>query len=131
KVEHLRFSPDNIKMVSSYIDKGYPLIWHMDARDLRIWVNRNRERRTRLPDESAKTELTPGKVAGHALLIIGYNIRENEIALSDSTELGSSETAIWIHASEAKAAHQSRTELLVVIPPGRTGGKNFLKAKWY
>ncbi|MEM1158754.1 MAG: C39 family peptidase [Verrucomicrobiota bacterium] len=131
KVEHLRFTPDNIKMVASYINKGYPLIWHMDAQDLRRWVSRNRQRRGKLPDDSANTSLNPSRLAGHALLIIGYNSREQEIALSDSTELGSSETVIWIHASEARAAHQSRTELLAVIPPGRTGGKDFLKAKWY
>lgn len=131
KVEHMRFSPDNLKKVSSYINKGLPIIWHMDAQDLKRWVDRNKHRRGRLPQGSESDVLNPMRWAGHALLIIGYNSREGEIALSDSTELGSGEQVIWIHTSEAKAAHQEQTELLAVIPPGRTGGKDFLKARWY
>ena len=131
KVQHLRFSPDNIKQIATYIDKGLPLIWHMDSQHLRSWVKRNRTRRSSLTDDSANTKLNPYTFAGHALLIIGYNSREEEIALSDSTELGSSEATIWIHASEAKAAHMSRTEILAIIPPGRTSSGSFQKTRWY
>ncbi len=130
KVEYLRFTPDDLKSVSSYIDKGLPLVWCMDAQNLRMWVARNRTRRSNLPDETANPDL-PGQYAGHALLIIGYNIREQELALSDSTELGSSESAIWIHVSEANTAHSRQTELVAIIPPGKSGSQDFLKAKWY
>jgi hypothetical protein len=130
KIKHLRFPPEDLKQVATYINKGLPLIWHMDAQKLRYWVNRTRSRRGHLNDDSVDVNMSQSK-AGHALLIIGYNLKENEIGLSDSTELGSSETIIWIHAEEAAAAHQRSKELLTVIPPGRSGSRDFLKARWY
>ncbi|MEM6821868.1 MAG: C39 family peptidase [Verrucomicrobiota bacterium] len=133
RVQHLRFDPSDLKKLKKQIDSGYPLIWHMNAQFLREWVSRNRFRRDRLPDTPRYT--IPTKMAGHALMIIGYNIRNQEIALSDSTELGSSIPMIWIHAEEAQKMHQRSTELLAIIPPnakgtaGQSGG--FQKARWY
>jgi len=131
QVERVHFSPDNLKGVATYIDRGLPLIWHMDAYPLRPWVERNQRRRTKLPDGPDLINPT-STINGHALLIIGYNLREKEMALSDSTELGSSIAAIWIRQSEAGAVHQRRTDLLAVIPPGKeSANPDFLKARWY
>lgn len=131
QVKYLRFYPEDINSVAGYIDQGLPLIWHMNSQFLREWVRRNSSRRGSLPDSPIYANPS-GPIQGHALLIIGYNKQHGELALSDSTELGSSLDAIWIHGEEAAATHQRRTELLAILPPNRSGGKrDFLKAKWY
>ncbi len=129
RVEYLRFQPGEIQAVKKYIDQGLPLIWHMNAVQLPSWVQRNRSRRDALPD--GPDLLAGGNMAGHALLIIGYNIRNQELALSDSTDLGSSQDSIWIRIKEAQSAHMPKTELLAVWPPGKSGSGGHLKANWY
>lgn len=117
--------PSNIQHVKSYIDRGLPLMWAMDAQLLGEWALRSVRRDKALPRE--KFMPTEGALPmPHALLVVGYNMRNKEIALSDSTDLGSNLDMIWIHADEA--AHVSiptssnKSEMVVLEKGGGGGG---------
>jgi hypothetical protein len=51
------------------------------------------------------------------VLIIGYNARHNEVAISDSTELGHTTPEIWARAEEIKQCHVPSEPLIVLRPP--------------
>lgn len=117
-------APDLMK-IKSYVDKGVPLIWGMDARDMREWVDRSEKRSSKLPQAKAPVPPAPGakeEVAGHCLMVIGYNAGFQELALSDSTELGSGKKEIWISVADAAKADLKQGLIAVVPRLGATGG---------
>jgi len=115
QLDYPRHSPDNLTELARHIDQGLPVVWAMDAQLLPEWVRQSRSRRSQLPDSPPRT---PGpEKAYHALLIIGYNARFKEVALSDSTELGHSTPEIWASAEEIKLCHVPSEPLVVLRPP--------------
>lgn len=128
--------PPNLEFVRGHIDAGRPILWGMDARQFPAWVARSVKRTTRLPPAQPATP--PPQPAPHALLIIGYNVGFQELALSDSTELGSRFPEIWISLADVQAADLGQ-ELVVLAPkiapssgPGGTGTPTGHPTKrWY
>jgi hypothetical protein len=115
RVEYLRHAPDNLTELAQSIDAGLPVIWAMDAQLLPGWVAQSRARRDSLPPSPLRL---PGpEKAYHAVLIIGYNARHNEVAISDSTELGHTTPEIWARAEEIKQCHVPSEPLIVLRPP--------------
>ncbi len=110
--------PPTLDMLRSQIDAGRPVLWGMDSRQFPAWVARSVKRTTRLPAPTPGT--LPPDPAPHALLIIGYNAGFQEIALSDSTELGARFPEIWITLADAQAADMGQE--LVVLTPATTSG---------
>ena len=134
QVEYPRASPDDFAFLKRHIDQGIPIIWGMDSQLLTIWATRSQMRRTRLPSTPPIIESMPGTPALHALLIVGYNERFREIALSDSTEFGHSMPYIWVPAAEIKLANADRIEnFAIVIPPASRGApaRAFVRPRWY
>ncbi|NJK91819.1 MAG: hypothetical protein HC904_08340 [Blastochloris sp.] len=129
KVRSLPQTPRGIAAIKPHIDQGLPVIWYMNAATLREWVGRNSMRNKHLPPTTFSTKNIPP--AYHALLIIGYNEGYKEIALSDSTELGSSLPSIWIHEAEFLDADLGQDSLTVIVPPATSGGGGFIKPRWY
>lgn len=119
KMQLLKPDALGLGMVKAYIDQASPLIWCMDARELRYWVQRSRKRSSYLIDDAEGVAKDPyaalRQPAAHALLIIGYNAALKEFALSDSTELGSGEGEIWIR--EKDLLSYSLPEGLVAVLP--------------
>jgi hypothetical protein len=115
KLDYLRQSAHDLDAVASYIDRGLPLVWGIDAQLLREWVAQSRSRRGALPSQPARK--LPGDPAYHGLLIIGYNQKNKELALSDTTELGHTTPEIWISQEEARLCGIPSAPLIAVIPP--------------
>jgi hypothetical protein len=131
QVTYIRPGQNDFSALKPYIDQGLPLIWGMNANRLSDWVLRNRQRKEQLPPTTFSTkEAAP---ALHALLIIGYNNNYKEIALSDSTEMGSSTPCIWIKTTEMQDAEYGAMPKIVVIPPAGSNQARagFIKPKWY
>lgn len=126
QVVMLKGGPDKIPTIKAYIDQGVPVIWNMDARDLALWVLRNPERKSSLPKRSfTKDELEKygqKEQALHTLLVVGYNARYKELALSDSTQMGHGEPEIWVTLEEAKKAHEASSgNHMVAVAPDLKG----------
>lgn len=130
EVEFVKGNPGDLNVVRTYIDRGSPLIWALDAEQMPAWVERTRQRSNRLPDGDVPFG---EKELPHALLVVGYNSAFQEIALSDSTELGANAKTIWIRASEAeKASTNGEKEMVALKKSGSSGGsKHNIKAAPY
>jgi hypothetical protein len=133
KLDYLRETADNLPALQKYIDQGYPLVWGIDAQLLRQWVDQTQRRREELASEDKVARTPEGPPAYHALLIIGYNLSKNEIALSDSTELGHTTPEIWITKEEAKRVSIASAPLIALLPPNSlvVPARPFKKARWY
>lgn len=139
-VELISKAPPTIQSVRTYIDRGIPVIWGMDARDLPAWVLRSMKRGSKLEvnptEDAAKGD---GKiVAPHCLMIIGYNAGYNELAISDSTELGSGIPEIWITQNDAGRSDLGEEKIVVspkiggvATPSGTSGTGGAAGKKWY
>ncbi len=131
EVEFVKGNPGDLSLVRKHIDQGTPLIWAMDAQPLADWATRSKKRSNRLPDSKVTFD---DKKLPHALLVVGYNAAFQEIALSDSTELGANAKTIWIRASEAEHATSDQDKEMVVLKRAGgagTGSKNNIKAVPY
>lgn len=115
RVSYLRGGPDDYDLLSKYIDQGLPVVWAMDARLLPQWVLQSQSRRSSLPAQEPRQPI--GTPAFHALLIIGYNRKAKEVALSDSTELGHRTPEIWASAEEIRRSHVPSEPLIALLPP--------------
>lgn len=77
--------PLGIKTISKYIDQGLPVMWsYLTTRTFQFETNRNTARRN---GQEIKTQKKPdinSGCIGHICLIIGYNEKTSEIAISDS-----------------------------------------------
>ncbi|NJL18916.1 MAG: hypothetical protein HC901_00980 [Bdellovibrionaceae bacterium] len=113
-----------VSAVKSYIDRGVPLLWALNAAQLPEWVARSANRTGRLKEIKPVRGAKEPPDAPHALMIIGYNSGFNELCLSDSTELGASSPEIWIMAKEAEQMGYRETEMVAVVPKalGSDGG---------
>jgi hypothetical protein len=122
---------NDFNSLKPYINQGLPIIWGMNANRLAEWIVRVRDRRDKLPATTFSNVGAPP--APHALLIIGYNNFHQEVALSDSTELGSSTPVIWIRVQEMIQAEFQNNEKIVVLPPGNSpsSGGGIIRPKWY
>jgi len=116
-VKLLSDTAPKISAIRPYIDQGLPVIWALDASSLRDWVERSPRREyTGLPKTPPLvTKRNLEHPAGHAMTVIGYNVLYREVALSDTTELGSALPVIWI--TEEDAVKASMGEPLAVIIP--------------
>ncbi|GAB4248782.1 MAG: hypothetical protein OHK005_15400 [Candidatus Methylacidiphilales bacterium] len=108
--------PPTMDVLRNHIDAGRPVLWGMDSRQFPAWVARSVKRTTRLP--TAPPATPPPDPAPHALLIIGYNAGFQEVALSDSTELGARFPEIWISMADVQASDMGQD--LVVLTPKTT-----------
>jgi hypothetical protein len=122
KVSIVGKGPPTLDMIRAQIDAGRPLIWGLDSHRFPDWLIRSSKRTTKLPNAPAISPKPgePAEISPHALLIIGYNTGFQEIALSDSTELGASSPEIWISLNDAKQADLDQ-DLVVVLPGGTSG----------
>ncbi|MFQ3671362.1 MAG: hypothetical protein SNJ84_07870, partial [Verrucomicrobiia bacterium] len=116
QVQFLAKGPPTLDLIRAQIDAGRPLLWGMDSRAFPSWVARSAKRTNRLGADTPAS--IPPEPAPHALLIIGYNAGFQEIALSDSTELGARFPEIWITLADAQKADMGQE--LVVLLPGST-----------
>ncbi len=132
KVQYLPNDETELEAIQRSINQGLPVIWALNANLLPYWIERTSKRGNQLPTSSiiSTQSLSP---AYHALLIIGYNKSYREIALSDSTELGSSALQIWITEAEMMDASVKSTPKIVVIPPSSIGvtSPGFIKSRSY
>jgi hypothetical protein len=140
RVELISKTPPTVQSVRNYIDRGIPVIWGMDARDLPAWVLRSMKRTSKLEVNPSEDALKgDGKiVAPHCLMIIGYNAGYNELAISDSTELGSGIPEIWITQNDAGRADLGEEKIIVspkiggaATPSGPAGAGGAAGKKWY
>jgi hypothetical protein len=93
--------------ISEYIDAGLPIMWHLiSTPDFQRCANENTARRTgkkaKKKNDSGQAEDTGS--GGHICLIIGYNNKTGEIAISDSW--GPRFTERWVPVSAARKASQ-------------------------
>lgn len=103
----------NMNTLKKYIDKGLPILWKM--RSLRTYnklANRRTQERRKVTDFTswAETISTEAKQVSprlgarknhHLCMIIGYNERTNEVAVSDSW--GINYELRWVHLDIARA----------------------------
>jgi hypothetical protein len=131
QVKYLQRSENDPASIKSYIDQGLPLIWGMNANCLPLWVLRNKERKEQLPPMRFSTKSAPPAL--HALLIVGYNTNYKEVAISDSTELGSAIPLIWISESEMVDAEFGTIPKIVVVPPAtnKASSGGVIRPRWY
>ncbi|MEO0452613.1 MAG: C39 family peptidase [Verrucomicrobiota bacterium] len=118
EVDFVAGNPSDLNIVRNAISQGLPLIWALDAQNLAQWAQRSMKRKGRLPNDEFEMK---GMPAPHALLVVGYNAGFNEIALSDSTELGSNLEVIWINADEAAAAALPNEKEMIVLKKAGSG----------
>jgi hypothetical protein len=118
EVDFVEGTPGDFAIVRKHIDRGIPLIWALDAQQLGQWAERSQKRSNRLPSMEASFD---GDAMPHALLVVGYNAAFQEIALSDSTELGANAKTIWIRASEAKQAVIPGEKEMIVLTKSKSG----------
>jgi len=120
------FSGDlNLKMISGNIDKGLPIMWTCSIHlPFEIAISRRKAARSQVTDWNAwasqlaaqddkeiAEEITGEPSEGeHQRMIIGYNARTNEIAISDSW---SKAFAIrWMTLKEANAINSGQSYLI-------------------
>lgn len=86
------------KSISKYIDQGLPIMWRLTSTpDFRKAIRENTA--LRKGEEFNPSERDTGS-GGHICLIIGYNLKTGEIAISDSW--GAQYTERWVHFGEAR-----------------------------
>ncbi len=114
KIRDLELQKDlDMKTLKKYIDKGVPILWQMKSlsRYNQLANKRTKDRR-KITDFTAWAELisaeskkeTPllREVANHHIcMIIGYNEKTNEVAVSDSW--GAKYALRWVHIDIARA----------------------------
>ncbi|MDX1679270.1 MAG: C39 family peptidase [Akkermansiaceae bacterium] len=118
RIRELELEEDlDVRLVQRYIDKGVPILWQMASVDeYNEAANDLTRQRATVQDidewakqvESAAQDLIPtlsNKSKHHICLIIGYNEKTSEIAVSDSW--GPSYALRWIPVSAAKAVTTS------------------------
>lgn len=117
-----RLDPENgkisIRTVGKYINKGLPLMWGMYSMDsVNADINSRMDRRAAMADPVEwKKSLEPARKAakkiptdinqGHMCMIIGYNEKTGEIAVSDSW--GPRFAERWMTEEEANAVSQGQ-----------------------
>ncbi|MEI6493724.1 MAG: hypothetical protein WCO94_14345, partial [Verrucomicrobiota bacterium] len=117
-----RLDPENgkisIRTVEKYINKGLPLMWGMYSMDsVNADLNSRMDRRAAMADPLEwKKSLDPARKAakkiptdinqGHMCMIIGYNEKTGEIAVSDSW--GPRYAERWMTEEEANAVSQGQ-----------------------
>ncbi|MDX6767847.1 MAG: C39 family peptidase [Candidatus Methylacidiphilales bacterium] len=133
KLDYLRETADDLAGIQGYLDRGLPLVWGIDAQLLPLWVEQTGRRRDGLEASDKVVRKLTGPPGYHALLIIGYNLAKEEIALSDSTELGHSHPEIWITRKEAGLVAIPSAPLIAILPPNAltVPTRAFKKARWY
>jgi hypothetical protein len=107
-----------IRRIKKYIDKGVPILWQMRSLPQynKIANTRTRERASVTNFEDWKTEIAQEaeeiaptlkniKENNHICMIIGYNEKTDELAVSDSW--GPRYELRWIHIDIAKAVTDS------------------------
>ncbi len=114
RIKNLRLDKDlKVRYVKRFIDKGVPLLWQM--RSLRAYneiANRRTKQRSKVEDfdqwaqevaaeAEIKTQLLNKQSNHHICMIVGYNEKTNELAISDSW--GASYELRWVHIDIAKA----------------------------
>ena len=118
-LKYTRIGTLSVKGVSRYIDKGYPVMWVMystsDLKRVYQYSVANRSKAAS-PDQwrrSLKKITIPYKEEGpHVCLIVGYNLKTDEIAVTNSW--GAAHIVpIWI---PAKAAYKISRETMVFTP---------------
>ena len=105
--------PLEIEIIAEYIDVGMPIMWHFESTPaLQRAINRNTARRNHkeLPKENNSGQAEDSHGGGHVCLIIGYNEKTGEFAISDSW--GPKFTERWVPINETS---DQRYNLLNVI----------------
>ena len=88
----------DLRTVSKEIDQGLPIIWHMvSTPDFRRAIHENTARRA---GKKPKKKSFGRGMGGHARLIIGYNKKTREIAISDSW--GPKYSERWVKIDDAR-----------------------------
>ena len=133
RVTYITQSENDFTSIKPYIDQGLPVIWPMNANHLPLWLSRSNQRKAGTPLAPLDSSTGNMPPAPHALLIVGYNAIYREIALSDSTELGSSTPQIWIKAADLTDAELGTDPKIVVVPPPETNppGGGVIRPRWY
>lgn len=117
-----RLDPENgkisVRTVERYINKGLPLMWGMYSMDsVNAELNSRMDRRAAMADPAEwRKSLDPARKAakkiptdirhGHMCMIIGYNDKTGEIAVSDSW--GPRFAERWMTEEEANAVSQGQ-----------------------
>jgi hypothetical protein len=108
--------------VARYIDKGLPVMWAMfTTGQFNAAANRRMKQRQEMTDPQAWAESLEearrmprrwpkDPEAGHVCMIIGYNEKTGELAVSDSW--GPAFAERWVTAEEAKAVSQGQFFLI-------------------
>jgi hypothetical protein len=112
----------NIRKLASHIDEGLPLMWSVlvdlkferdlmyraedrkKVTDWNDWVAKLKEQR------KAAKDLKPSRENGHMRMIIGYNAKTEEIAISDSW--GPEFQERWLTVEEAEAIASGPIQLI-------------------
>jgi len=110
----------SINSISRSIDKGIPLMWSMFSTDEfnNIANSRTKQRasvedwdewdsETLAPARRNARNMKKPRDSGHVCMIIGYNAKTGEIAVSDSWGPGYAER--WVLVEEAEAVSQGET----------------------
>jgi len=112
----------NIGEIKSYIDSGKPILFpHFSTREFNVRVNQRMTHRIAvsdwkdweekfLPQLKITIPLKSDPESGHICLIIGYNDRTREIAISDSW--GPSYTERWMTEEEARQIKQGSISII-------------------
>jgi hypothetical protein len=109
--------------VAKYIDRGLPLMWAMfstpefnKAADSRLAARRAAQdpsewEKSLAPARKAARKFRKDRNSGHVCMVIGYNSRTGEIAVSDSW--GPQYAERWVTTEEAEAVSQGRLQAIV------------------
>lgn len=122
-IQQVSFYSIKAHKFSKYIDKGLPVMWSMFSGEERNYeITRRSKKRLTVSDwdkwieqlkpvrKSAKRMIIDKLKAGHVCLIIGYNKKTKEIAISDS--YGPEYAERWITEEEADAI--SRNDFRII-----------------
>ena len=121
---HPRNFSGSIQEIKPLIDAGKPLIFaHFSTREFNKRVDDRMERRLAvtnwddwttkfLPSMKKGSPLKPDHLYGHVCLIIGYNDKSREIAITDSW--GPSTTERWMTEEEARQIMQPSSGLSLI-----------------
>jgi hypothetical protein len=115
----LRLDP---QAVSKFIDRGLPIMWAMFSTDeFNTAANSRSEARNKMTDPDdwknqlaearrAARKFRPDRASGHVCMIIGYNKRTGELAVSDSW--GPDFAERWVTPEEASAVSQGSFQVI-------------------
>lgn len=121
---HPRNFSGSIQEIKPLIDAGKPLIFaHYSTEEFNKRVNERMRRRIAvtnwddwiskfLPSMKKGAPLKPDRLCGHVCLIIGYNEKSREIAITDSW--GPASTERWMTEEEARQIMQPSAGLSVI-----------------